>query len=196
MLNFSLWIILPNADHSFDISSGITGPISIRTFRICVWLFILWYLYLFLEYCYSYYVQYKWVYTRSLDIAIPEMFSGLIMSYYHNGHSGIREPRNLESAKHKRASETGLAYLSQASKPGHFLSEWRVALAFLFAWCYRFLRAQRIKIYWIRTLRYPDLVTLMSLASGKQVYSAWKLQKVNWAVTGYGLVYRMAFWFL
>lgn len=48
-----------SADLSFNFSSGLTGPISIRTFRICVWLFVLWYLYLFLKYCYSCYVQYK-----------------------------------------------------------------------------------------------------------------------------------------
>ncbi|XP_078363062.1 uncharacterized protein LOC144647175 [Oculina patagonica] len=38
---------------------GITSPISFHTFRISVWLCVLLYLYLFLNYCYAYYMQCK-----------------------------------------------------------------------------------------------------------------------------------------
>lgn len=79
-----------SADLSFNFSSGLTGPISIRTFRICVWLFVLWYLYLFLKYCYSYYVQYKWVYIRSNDLAIRRS-----AFFYCPTTTDIRETKTL-----------------------------------------------------------------------------------------------------
>lgn len=95
-----------SADLSFNFSSGLTGPISIRTFRICVWLFVLWYLYLFLKYCYSCYVQYKWVYTRSNVLVIRRS----AFFYCHITTTDIREneyPERVRPVCLLRASKLG-----------------------------------------------------------------------------------------
>lgn len=129
-------IIWCSADLSFNVSSGLTGPISIRTFRICVWLFVLWYLYLFLKYCYSYYVQYKWVYTRSNDLAIRRS------AFFYCHHNRYSRNENLERVRP--------VCLLRASKLGYSVSVQGCPGRFLFALGYKFSQSQMNKKYWVR----------------------------------------------
>ncbi|XP_078350720.1 uncharacterized protein LOC144635493 [Oculina patagonica] len=52
---------------------GITTPMSVRVFRVCVWLFVLWFLFLYVKYCFAYYVQYKIHYSPGWSAKVEKM---------------------------------------------------------------------------------------------------------------------------
>lgn len=77
VLVFSYPICLLLSNHAATVQAykakGIIPPFSNRAFHIGVWLFVLWYLYLFLQYCFAFYKQCKIRYSPGWSVKAERM---------------------------------------------------------------------------------------------------------------------------